>query len=121
VAVASDSGDTIDACFGRTGSFRIYRLAEDAGGCRYEFAETRPGPKPCRDKSHDEELLSRTAELLKDCGMVLAGRIGPGAVRALSDRGIVGLAVPLEIEDALKRLAGRNRSGGSGAPPGNSA
>jgi predicted Fe-Mo cluster-binding NifX family protein len=107
VAVATDSGVSIDACFGRTESFLIYRLSEDGDGARYELEETRPGPRPCRDKSHDESVLDATAELLKDCGMVLAGKIGPGAVKALSDRGIVGLAAPLGLEDALKRLARR--------------
>jgi predicted Fe-Mo cluster-binding NifX family protein len=105
VAVATDGGVDIDACFGRTESFRIYRLAEDGDGARYEFEETRQGPKPCRDKSHDEGVLDAAAELLKDCGMVLAGKIGPAAVKALSDRGIVGLAAPLNMEDALRRLA----------------
>ncbi|MDR1081691.1 MAG: hypothetical protein LBQ79_12225 [Deltaproteobacteria bacterium] len=107
VAVATESGVSIDACFGRTGSFRIYRLSEDGEGSRYELEETRPGPVPCRDRSHDDGVLDATAELLKDCGMVLAGKIGPAAVKALSDRGIVGLAAPLELEDALRRLARR--------------
>ncbi|MDR3153947.1 MAG: dinitrogenase iron-molybdenum cofactor biosynthesis protein [Deltaproteobacteria bacterium] len=105
VAVASDSGVNIDACFGKVENFRIYRLQEDQEGCRYEFEEFRAGPKPCQEKSHDEGVLEASAELLKDCGMVLAGRIGPGAVKALSDRGIMGLAAPLGLEEALKRLA----------------
>jgi predicted Fe-Mo cluster-binding NifX family protein len=107
VAVASDSGTAIDACFGKVEAFRIYRLEEGGDGPRYEFEGTRPGPRPCRERSHDDGVLEASAELLKDCGMVLAGRIGPAAVKALADRGIMGLAAPLELEDALRRLARR--------------
>jgi predicted Fe-Mo cluster-binding NifX family protein len=107
VAVATDSGENIDACFGRVEEFRIYRLAGTGDGFRYEYEESRPGPRPCRDKSHDEGVLAASAELLKDCGMVLAGRIGPAAIKALSDRGIMGLSAPLTISDALAKLARR--------------
>jgi predicted Fe-Mo cluster-binding NifX family protein len=107
VAVATDTGVNIDACFGKVEAFRIYRLAEGPDGYSYELEETRPGPRPCRDGSHDEGVLEASAELLRDCGMVLAGRIGPAAVKALSDRGIMGLSAPLEISDALRRLARR--------------
>jgi predicted Fe-Mo cluster-binding NifX family protein len=86
-------------------TFRIYELVHDKDGFNYKFLETREGPKPCRDKSHDQDVLESTAEILKDCGMVLAGRIGPAAVKALSDRGIMGLSAPLTLEEALKRLA----------------
>jgi predicted Fe-Mo cluster-binding NifX family protein len=105
VAIATDSGKFIDACFGRTDKFLIYELRERDGEYSYEFLEARNGPKPCRDKSHDQSILEESARLLTDCGMVLSGKIGPGAVKALSDRGIMGIAIPLEIDDALKRLS----------------
>jgi predicted Fe-Mo cluster-binding NifX family protein len=95
----------IDACFGRAQSFLIYALAGKDGARSYELLETRPGPKPCRDRSHDQDILGRAAGLLSDCGMVLAGRIGPAAAKALADRGVMGLAVPLGIDEALRRLA----------------
>ncbi|MDR1658353.1 MAG: hypothetical protein LBT47_12535 [Deltaproteobacteria bacterium] len=107
LAVATETGENIDACFGRTDNFRIYRLNLTDGPPHYELEEIRPGPKPCRDKTHDLEMLDRTAELLSDCGMVLAGRIGPAAVKALSDRGVLGLSAALSIDEALKRLAGK--------------
>ncbi|MDR2459750.1 MAG: hypothetical protein LBE38_03055 [Deltaproteobacteria bacterium] len=105
VAIATDSGENIDACFGRTESFLIYSLTQKGESFKYEFSEKRSGPKPCRNKSHDQDLLESTAEILKDCGMVLAGRIGPAAVKALSDRGVMGLSAPLTIEAALNKLA----------------
>jgi predicted Fe-Mo cluster-binding NifX family protein len=107
VAVATDSGEYIDACFGKTESFLIYGLKQRDGdnAYSYELIEKRAGPKPCKDRTHDLNVLEETAELLKDCGMVLAGRIGPAAVKALSDRGVMGLSAPLRLEEALKRLA----------------
>jgi predicted Fe-Mo cluster-binding NifX family protein len=105
VAVATLTGEDIDACFGRTESFQIYDLVQDEGGFSYSLSGSRPGPRPCRGREHDQALLEETAELLKDCGMVLAGRIGPGAAKALSDRGVMGLSAPLSVKDALRRLA----------------
>jgi predicted Fe-Mo cluster-binding NifX family protein len=107
VAVASETGEHIDACFGRTGCFRIYALADDGGVPAYVPLETRPGPKPCRDREHDLESLSACADLLSDCGMVLAGRIGPAAIQILASRGILGLSVRLPLDEALRRLAAR--------------
>jgi predicted Fe-Mo cluster-binding NifX family protein len=105
VAIATETGENIDACFGRTGSFLIYGLVKKGENYAYELIERRPGPKPCRNKSHDQNVLENSADLLSDCGMVLAGRIGPAAVKALSDRGVMGLSVPLSLKDALRRLA----------------
>ncbi|MDR3135745.1 MAG: hypothetical protein LBU69_06610 [Deltaproteobacteria bacterium] len=107
VAVASETGENIDACFGRVESFRVYRLVEGESDPSYELEETRKGPHPCQDKQHNQEILSMTAELLSDCGMVLAGRIGPAAIQALSERGVLGLAASLPIEEALRRLASK--------------
>jgi predicted Fe-Mo cluster-binding NifX family protein len=101
VAVATDSGTCIDACFGRVKEFRIY----GAGPEGYRLLEIRPALAPCRDKNHDLSVLNRTAELLSDCQLVLAGRIGPAALGALADRGVMGLAVHLPIDEALTKLA----------------
>jgi predicted Fe-Mo cluster-binding NifX family protein len=106
VAVASGSGERVDACFGKCPSFRIYSLENKDGAYFYSLTEERPGVPPCRDGEHDQGLLDKTAGLLSDCQMVLAGRIGPGAMKALSDRGIMGLPVALLVKDALARLAG---------------
>jgi predicted Fe-Mo cluster-binding NifX family protein len=101
VAVATDSGEIIDACFGRVKEFKIYKSTPDG----YQLEEVRPGPSPCREQSHDMDILLKTASLLSDCQLVLAGRIGPAAIQALSDIGVTGLAVNLSVEEALKKLA----------------
>ncbi|MDR1609207.1 MAG: hypothetical protein LBT38_12495 [Deltaproteobacteria bacterium] len=105
LAVASESGQNIDACFGKTGHFRIYELKTTGDEVAYELLEIRPGPRPCQDGAHDQAVLEASAELLKDCGLVLAGRVGPAAVKALADRGVMALAARLPITDALNKLA----------------
>ncbi|MDR1921887.1 MAG: dinitrogenase iron-molybdenum cofactor biosynthesis protein [Candidatus Adiutrix sp.] len=103
VAVASKTGVLIDECFGRAENYRIYELADEG----YRLAELRPGPAPCRDQSHDPQILGAAVALLADCDMVLAGRIGPEAIRQLSKQGVVGLAAHIGIQDALDHLAKR--------------
>jgi predicted Fe-Mo cluster-binding NifX family protein len=107
LAVASETGENVDACFGRVENFRIYGLVNEGDSQRYELLEIRPGPHPCQDKKHDQAILTETAELLGDCGLVLAGKIGPGATQALSERGILGLAAHLSIEEALRKLVAK--------------
>jgi predicted Fe-Mo cluster-binding NifX family protein len=105
LAIASETGENIDACFGRVEQFRIYRLTGSEGNYGYELEEIRPGPHPCQEKTHDLQILDQTAELLSDCEMVLAGRIGPAAIQALSQRGVMGLAASLSVKEALRRLS----------------
>ncbi|MDR1535702.1 MAG: dinitrogenase iron-molybdenum cofactor biosynthesis protein [Planctomycetota bacterium] len=103
VAVASRSGVLVDECFGRAAGYRIYEAAPDG----YRLAEIRPGPAPCRGQAHDLPSLAAAVESVSDCEMVLAGRIGPEAVRLLAGRGVTGLAVRIGIDDALERLSRR--------------
>ncbi|MDR1871646.1 MAG: hypothetical protein LBS60_06915 [Deltaproteobacteria bacterium] len=107
LAVATDSGDNIDACFGKTDKFLIYELKTSPDFSVYELAETRPGPRPCQEGSHDIAVLEASAALLADCDLVLAGRVGPAAVKVLADRGVMALAVHLPIDEALRKLANR--------------
>ncbi|MDR1397722.1 MAG: hypothetical protein LBJ14_08325 [Desulfarculales bacterium] len=104
VAVASKDGFSIDECFGRAGQYRIYEACAEG----YRLAEIRPGIMPCRQQCRDDAAMTRAADLLADCDLVLAGRIGPQALRQLKKRGVLGLAVNLKIGDALERLRRRD-------------
>ena len=101
VAIASNDGVHVNECFGRAWGYRIY----EAGTEGFRLAEIRPGPTPCRDGSHDEEMLRAAVTLLADCQVVLAGRIGPGAFRLFADMGIDAFVERTSIEMALRRLA----------------
>lgn len=108
LAAATTDGELIDACFGKTEKFLIFELSDRPGATAgYEQTETRPGPGPCGDGEHDQALLERTADLLSDCGLVLAGKIGPGALKVLENREVIGLPVRLGLAEALKRLAAK--------------
>jgi predicted Fe-Mo cluster-binding NifX family protein len=100
IAIATESGEFVDACFGKVNQYRIYVRTEEG----YRLEEIRPGLSLCQDKHHDQDLLQRTAELLSDCQMVLAGRIGPAAIQALSSKGVTGLAVSISLNEALEKL-----------------
>ena len=101
VAVASRGGVLVDECFGRAERFYVYE--EAAGGFR--LVEIRPGPAPCRGGRHEQGALAGLVALVADCPVVLAGRIGPEALRLLAANGTSGFAVHIGVEDALRRLA----------------
>ncbi|MCC8190194.1 MAG: hypothetical protein LIP77_06080 [Planctomycetes bacterium] len=103
VAVASAGGRLVDACFGRAASYQIYEWSEDG----YRLTATRPGPSPCRNGGHDHDALAAAIDTVADCQVVLAGRIGPEALRLLALRGVRGLSTRIGIQDALDRLAGK--------------
>ncbi|MDR0867820.1 MAG: hypothetical protein LBP75_05000 [Planctomycetota bacterium] len=107
VAIASSDGKVVDECFGRARYYRIYALA--AAG--YQPAEVRESPRPCRDGAHEEDNFAAALSMVADCQMVVAGRIGPEAVRRLEERGIFAAVVALPLEKVLQRLFER------GLPP----
>ncbi|MDR1612059.1 MAG: hypothetical protein LBT97_04665 [Planctomycetota bacterium] len=108
VAVASRSGARVDECFGRAENYYIYEAGPDG----YRLKETRPGIVPCRSRRHDAAVMDEAVSRLSDCDLVLAGRIGPAAIRQLAEKGVRGLAVDIGIEEALARL-GKKRRGGA--------
>ena len=100
VAVASSDGKFINRHFGRAEHFLVFEISDKA----FEFLEVRNNTPPCSYRDHDDGLLTRAAELLSDCRIVLASQIGPGAVAALAAKGVEGRAVPRFIDEALNRL-----------------
>ncbi|MDR3205328.1 MAG: dinitrogenase iron-molybdenum cofactor biosynthesis protein [Deltaproteobacteria bacterium] len=101
VAIASTDGQRVDACFGKVNEFRIFRATAKG----YQLEEIRRGPEICHERSHDLTALNQTADLLSDCQLVLAGRIGPAAMDALTARGVTALACSLGLEEALTKLS----------------
>ena len=98
VAVASSDGKYVNEHFGRAKQFLIFNVVEN----QCEFYELRKNDPPCSGTGHNEDQMSRTVELLADCKAVLVSQIGPGAVQALSLKGIKPHVLPDFIEDALK-------------------
>lgn len=100
IAVASSDGKVVNRHFGRAEQFLIF----EAEGGRYEFLERRENIPSCVEWEHSDETLLYTVKLISDCKIVLASRIGPGAVELLSCYGIKALAIGDFIEAALEKV-----------------
>jgi len=100
VAVASSDGKYVNEHFGRAKQFLVFNVTDH----QCEFYELRENVPPCTGDGHSEDQMTRTVELLADCKDVLVSRIGPGAVQALSLKGIKSHVLPDFIEDALKKF-----------------
>ena len=100
IAVASSDGQTVNEHFGRAKSFRIYRLHDNG----YEFVETRGTDAVCSGNAHDDDALSKTAQILSDCRGVVAEQIGAGAIDALLLHRIMAFTMSGSIEEAITAI-----------------
>ena len=105
VAVAAQGSRMVTQHFGRATVFHVF---ERLGG-EWTLIESREADPTCGPlgegaEQHDS-LLAYAADLVSDCDAVVAARVGPGAVRALTDRGVEVYAMHALIEDALSALA----------------
>ncbi len=101
VAVASSDGRVINQHFGRSRKFLIFEITGNGG---WTFLENRDNVPPCSSGEHSENDMERTIDLLSDCSIVLASRIGPGAEQKLSLKGIRSYSVPYLISETLDKL-----------------
>jgi len=105
VAVAAQQGRMVTQHFGRATVFHVFER-ENGDWRLLESREADPtcGPEGDGSDAHDS-LLAHAAQLVADCDAVLAARIGPGAVRRLSEGGVEAYAMHALIEEALAALA----------------
>jgi nitrogen fixation protein NifB len=104
VAVVSTDGLVINEHFGRANEFLIYDVS---GSGSHTLLETRQMIQSPAD-SHDQEVAAK-AELLADVEVVLVAQIGPGAEKALRQRGIIALTITGAIEKALVAYGKRGK------------
>ena len=100
VAVASTDGYTVDTHFGRAYDFYIYQYLVD----EWIFVEKRTVPPVCQDGQHSVAAMQKNVEQFKDCQYVVASKIGTGAMSVLQSQGIVAMALPMDINDALEKV-----------------
>ncbi|GAW28507.1 NifB/NifX family molybdenum-iron cluster-binding protein [Carboxydocella sp. ULO1] len=86
-AVASSDGKVINQHFGRAGKFYIFEVVDEG----YKLVDIRANRPPCPVSAGDESLMDQTIELISDCQLVLAVRIGLGALTKLKQKGIKGI------------------------------
>ncbi len=101
VAVASKTGEDVDQHFGRASQFYIYEIEEEE---RMDLLEVRRVAPACGGGTHDDEHLKTNVLKLTDCRCLIASRIGPGALRALTQYGIEGYELPGRIDEAMDRM-----------------
>lgn len=107
VAVATSSGMLVDQHFGHTKEFYIY----ESDGVNVKFIEKRKATSYCSGQSEcDEEKddkIESIIKTIKDCGAVLALRIGSSPSKKLAAIGIRTVTTYDRIEDAVRKAAGR--------------
>lgn len=102
VAVATTDGATINEHFGRASEFSVYEVNADGSYAQVRKIEV----KEKQEGSH--ESLETTVKLLEGVEMVLAAQIGPKAIKALQEKGILGFGIGGSIDRALKSYAKRS-------------
>lgn len=102
IAVATTDEIVVNSHFGRATNFRIVDVNADDDSLFY--VESRATTPICKAGGHDDLALNNTIEGLKDCNVVLAERIGLGALRALEQAGIEGYEIPGEISASIAQL-----------------
>lgn len=105
VAVAStDDGFTVNVHFGRATDFHIYQYFED----EWIYVEKRSVEPVCQGGSHSYSKMEKRIEVFHDCQYVIASRIGIGAITLMSMKGIVAMALPGDIFEALDKIYSYN-------------
>lgn len=105
VAVASSDGQTVNEHFGRSRTFRIYRL-HDSGS---ELLEIRDNSPACSGHTHSEDAMKRAVGTIADCRGIVAAQIGPGAIDALIGKRIMAFTMNGSIAEALNALQSSKR------------
>lgn len=103
VAVATTDGATINEHFGRASEFTVYEVNADG-------SYTQVGKIEVEEKLGEDlhQSLDATVELLEGVETVLALQIGPKAIKALQEKGILGFGLRGSIDKALKSYAKRS-------------
>lgn len=99
-AFVSTDGKVVNAHFGKATKFHIVEINDKD----YKFIESRDNVPSCSNFQHSDESLLNAINVIKDCKVVFAAKIGEGAANALRLHGIDPIEAPYFIEDILKRL-----------------
>ena len=107
VAVATSSGILVDQHFGHAKEFYIY----ESDGIKVKFIEKRQAIAYCTGQSEcddgKDDKIENIISSIKDCGTVLALRIGSSPSKRLAAIGIRSITTYDRIEDAVKKAAGK--------------
>lgn len=99
IACASSDGMVVNRHFGRAERFSIYEAAPDGEST---FLENRAVTPVCQGGEHSNADLEANLDALSDCQVIVASRIGPGALAAAARRGIACFESSGMIEDCIE-------------------
>ncbi|MBO7636891.1 MAG: hypothetical protein J6S89_09960 [Paludibacteraceae bacterium] len=103
-AASSDGGYTVDTHFGRATDFYIYQFFEGD----WVYVEKRSVKPVCQGGGHSPIEMEKTIELFHDCQYITASRIGAGAASLMTQKGIVSMALPGDLIEALNKIYSYN-------------
>lgn len=102
VAFASSDGKVCNQHFGKAKAFHIVEVDDEKR--LYKYLETRENSPCCKEFEHSEDDLQNSINLIKDCIIVFASKIGRGASLKLEQNGIKAIEAPYFIEDILDEI-----------------
>ncbi|MBQ9305909.1 NifB/NifX family molybdenum-iron cluster-binding protein [Butyrivibrio sp.] len=104
VAVATSDGINVDSHFGHVTELTIYEVDSRTGD--NEPVESRKLiQSACKSGTcNDHEIFELISEQLSDIEYVLAAKIGPKAVQALSRKNITALDIVADIDEAIHKV-----------------
>lgn len=100
IAVGSSDGVYIDEHFATALQFLIYEVDGD----NYEFIEKRVNEELCECSRYHENKFAPLIEKIKDCRVLLVGKIGYGAAAVLQENGIDSYGICESVDVALDKI-----------------
>lgn len=106
IAIASSDGQTVDQHFGQAVNFLIYEVSNG----KIEFIEDRDVNAIINENSTPDTRITQVINLLNDCKIVFAAKIGERVVRDLYANGIKSFAVSFSLNEIFTTIIKRQGS-----------
>ena len=106
IAIASSDGQKVDQHFGQAVNFLIYEVLEGV----IEFVEDRDVNVGINENSGPDTRIAQVINLLCDCKIVFASKIGESVVRDLYANGIKSFAVNFTLNEIFTTIIKRQNS-----------
>jgi nitrogen fixation protein NifX len=106
IAIASSDGDSVNQHFAKAENFLIYEITEG----KVEFIEDRLVNAAFDESSHSDIRIEEITNLLSDCKIVFASKLGEKAIKYLYINGIKSFAVNFSLNFIFTTLIKRQNS-----------